>query len=336
MKRKPIFLKALAVFLSLSLGLPAAVHPEPVEGYALRQSGLEENSAKGEILKALGHSTSAAGAEERMHLKLEDATYNAVILALMDAETGRPIQQLDIENASMDTLGYQVYRNNSNPPPGMDFSDLFIIYTQPREEAQQRRYDLTVVDDYRGTVDYRYVKVVAKTPPAAGVEELMEREYDGLTDIRNGEIADRRLLEVLKPGHRQIVVRSAGTAEISRIFRMPGIQLQAGVVDAVGERNVLDIQKGSQGTAPFWEEWDLRAGDVILLDLPAGEEPGWLPAKLPRGVAVLNLPGVQAAGLKLSELASMVDAALRRGGILPRVEDVLQAGAEQMVLDLGT
>lgn len=43
---KPVTAKILALGLSLALGLPTAVYPEPVEGYALRQAGLEENSAK--------------------------------------------------------------------------------------------------------------------------------------------------------------------------------------------------------------------------------------------------------------------------------------------------
>lgn len=168
---------------------------------------------------------------------------------------------------------------------------------------------------------------------AAGAEE---REYDGLTEVRGGEVASERFLKALKPGHRQIVVPGTGLAEITRIFRMPGMQLQASVVDAVGEQNVQDIPENPAGRQAFWEEWDLKTGDVILLDLPASETPAWLPAELPRGVAILNLPRMQAAGLQLPQWSSMVESALRRGGILPRVEEVVQAGAEQMVLDLGT
>ena len=183
------------------------------------------------------------------------------------------------------------------------------------------------------------VQVSGKEAPAAGAEER-EQSFDGLTTWVDGRAtvpADEKLLRVLKPGHRQIVLPSAGILEITRIFRMPGMQLQASVADAVGERNVVDIRKGSRGPAPFWQEWELKVGDVIILDIPAGQNAAdWLPAELPRGVAVINLPGVQAAGLRLPQWASMVESALRRGGILPRVEEVIQAGAEQMVLDLGT
>ena len=71
MKRKPILLKILAVFLTLSIGLPGglAAHPELVEGErpgldSLRQAGLEQNAAKQEFVDALGHSAPAAGMEE--------------------------------------------------------------------------------------------------------------------------------------------------------------------------------------------------------------------------------------------------------------------------------
>jgi hypothetical protein len=46
-----------ASLLLFTLGLPAAVHPEPVEGYTLRQASLEESKAKGPFLKEIGYST---------------------------------------------------------------------------------------------------------------------------------------------------------------------------------------------------------------------------------------------------------------------------------------
>ncbi len=57
MKRNSILPKTLAVFLSLILSLPNSA-------YALRQSGLEENRAKGSFLKEIGYSVPAAGTEE--------------------------------------------------------------------------------------------------------------------------------------------------------------------------------------------------------------------------------------------------------------------------------
>lgn len=73
MKRNFTLLRTLAVFLSLAIGLPSAVHPESysfavrpelVEGQTLRQAGLEENKSKASFLNEIGWSASVAGVEE--------------------------------------------------------------------------------------------------------------------------------------------------------------------------------------------------------------------------------------------------------------------------------
>ena len=155
---------------------------------------------------------------------------------------------------------------------------------------------------------------VSLAEQAAGLEERVVidgtpipwggLDFDGLTarvDEKTFVPEGRRLLAALKLGERQIVIPRAGLVEMTRIFRGRGIEFQASVEDALGREQIVDLPKTSEETAAFWEKHGLKAGDVIVLDVESGTETQWLPLQIPKGVAVLNLPRTESAGLNLSD-----------------------------------
>jgi hypothetical protein len=121
---------------------------------------------------------------------------------------------------------------------------------------------------------------------------------------------------------------------IGRIFRHPSVELQASVVDVVGEQNIFTLPESRSGIQGFWMEWVPRAGDLILLNVRPGTEPLWVPQRLGVVIPVINGPTI--AGMDLQELAELAQMALNQGGLL-RVGEAVQSGLEGFpVLDSST
>ncbi len=150
-------------------------------------------------------------------------------------------------------------------------------------EASKLANKIIVIDD-DGTT-----RVVAQLPPS-GLEESMVIDgvslppqgwlYDGYTTADGDQAVPRsnRVLALLEPGEKRLLVpRATSERIVHRLFRQPHIDLQASLVDALGEGQVIDLPPRAEQIPVFWKEWQLREGDVVLLDVALGWRTGICP-----------------------------------------------------------
>ncbi|MBI3322733.1 MAG: ribosomal protein S18-alanine N-acetyltransferase [Candidatus Omnitrophica bacterium] len=161
--------------------------------------------------------------------------------------------------------------------------------------------------------------------------------FQGLTASQGATLLppSEKILSALEPGRDRILVPKALLPEGTRVFLGPGIELDPEVRKGLGAEEPVPLPNRVEEAADFWRRNPLRAGDVVLLQVTAGLEEQWLPPGLPPGAAALNLSEEAESMLTLTNLASMVQAALGQGGLL-RVGAVVRTGLEEfVVLDVG-
>lgn len=195
-------------------------------------------------------------------------------------------------------------------------------------------------------VEFRILDTLLSTGAEKGVridgflvprEGLRFQGYTALVDGNPPVVPPDRLLPLLDPGRVRLFLPRFQMENAGRVFHRPDVVLQEGAVNAIqgaGGR-VEQMPLTAEETAAYWAANPPNAGDAILLEVPPGTEKEWVPAVLPAGVAVINLPRGASSGMNFSDWSAMIGRAVRQGGFLTAEAWVDSVFHELLVLDVG-
>ncbi|MBI3333311.1 MAG: hypothetical protein HYZ93_04395 [Candidatus Omnitrophica bacterium] len=323
----------MALLLTLGLALPGPA-------FGLRPAGLEEADPKAKedladalhppaagqrpVVRPPSAEAAKAGLEEGEKLLHENpnASYNEVILALLNHDRDYSITRLAFFPKTGDRRNLYRTTDPENPPAGWDFSNLFILEAKGAagDAARNGRYSIRIIQNHRNRPGEVYAEVTLL--PAAGLEEKVRlspeefigrypeqagpaREVPGATDflVIPEELAVRFYRpETLAAGLEEFVaaekkrwgIESAGIA----LLPYPADPKETGIPSLFFEDALLGLPY--RPSAPVIRLWNGRPFEHSLPKLIAAALLGRLDAA---AAQVLTLWEFESAGRRFLALA---------------------------------